>query len=169
MHAKLSNGQVSKYPYTFADIRADYPNTSFPVPLDAAALVSLGMVEVRPTPMPEHDQYAEKAVEVTPVKTGDEWVQAWVVEPLTAAERKERLPRIITPRQARLALLGAGLLDTVEGAFAQLPEPQRTAASIEWEYATAIERHSPLVSQFGPMLGLTEAQIDALFIAGAAL
>lgn len=75
----------------------------------------------------------------------------------------------ITPRQARLALLRAGLLQTVEAAFAQLPEPDKTAASIEWEYATTIERGSPLVARFGPILGLTEAQIDELFVAGAAL
>lgn len=79
------------------------------------------------------------------------------------------VPSSITPRQARLALLGAGLLDTVQSAFAQLPDPQRTAASIEWEYATTIERTSPLVSQFGPILGLTEEQIDELFIAAAQL
>lgn len=78
-------------------------------------------------------------------------------------------PTSITPRQARLALLGAGLLDAVQAAFAQLPEPQRKAAQIEWEFALAIERNSPLVAQFAPMLGLTEEQIDALFIAGAAL
>lgn len=91
------------------------------------------------------------------------------IDPIKAAEIDRAKVKAITPRQARLALLGAGLLETVEGAFAQLPEPQRKAAQIEWEFALAIERHSPLVSQFGPMLGLTEAQIDELFIAGAAL
>jgi len=92
--------------------------------------------------------------------------------PFTAEEEAAAgvtLPPSITPRQARLALLGAGLLDTVEGAFAQLPDKQRKAAQIEWQYASAIERNSPLVSQFGPLLGLTEAQIDELFVSGAQL
>jgi len=82
---------------------------------------------------------------------------------------RARKPRSLTPRQARLALLKAGLLDEVQGAFAQLPEPERTAAQIEWEFALSVERNSPLVSQFGPLLGLTEAQIDELFVSGAQL
>jgi hypothetical protein len=75
----------------------------------------------------------------------------------------------ITPRQARLALLGAGLLDTVRGAFTQLPEPQRTAAQIEWDHALSIERSSPLVAQMAAAAGLSEEQVDELFAAGAAL
>jgi hypothetical protein len=78
-------------------------------------------------------------------------------------------PTSITPRQARLALLGAGLLEQIQAAFATLPEPQRTAASIEWEYASSIERSSPLVSQMAAVAGLTDEQVDELFAAGAAL
>ena len=47
-------------------------------------------------------------------------------------------------RQARLALLQAGLLDQVETALASIPdEVQRKAAQIEWEYATTVDRGSP--------------------------
>jgi len=88
---------------------------------------------------------------------------------LSAEPGKRRVSGSITPRQARLALLAADLLYAVESAFAKLPEQQRKAAQIEWEFALAIERNSPLVSQFGPLLGLTEAQIDELFVSGAQL
>jgi hypothetical protein len=87
------------------------------------------------------------------------------VEPNNRAD----VPQSITPRQARLALLGAGLLEQIQAAFATLPEPQRTAASIEWEYASSIERSSPLVSQMAAVAGLTDEQVDELFAAGAAL
>ena len=70
----------------------------------------------------------------------------------------------ITARQARLALLNIGLLDQVESAFANLPDTQRKQAYIEWEYASNIDRNSPLVQQFGVMLGLSDVQIDNLFI-----
>lgn len=91
------------------------------------------------------------------------------IDPIKSEQiARARIPAI-TPRQARLALLSAGLLDTVQQAFAGLPEPQRTAAQIEWEYSVSIDRASPLVAQFGPILGLTEAQIDDLFIAAAQL
>jgi hypothetical protein len=50
-------------------------------------------------------------------------------------------------RQARLALLGAGLLDTVNAAIAAMPGAADDAARIEWEFATTIERSNPLFTQ----------------------
>lgn len=76
----------------------------------------------------------------------------------------------VTMRQARLALLGAGLLDSVEAAIAAIPDPvQRKAAQVEWEYAAIVERNSTLVQQLAPALGLTEAQMDELFAVAARL
>ena len=72
-------------------------------------------------------------------------------------------------RQARLALLGAGLLDDIDAAINGLPSPQKEAARIEWEYSQEVQRHNGFVSVLAPMLGLTEAQTDALFIAAAGL
>lgn len=95
-------------------------------------------------------------------------VVPWSAEEIEA-DRKSNVPQSITPRQARLALLGAGLLSSVDAALAGLPDPQKTAAQIEWEYAINVERNSPLVSSLGGALGLTEAQIDELFITAAGL
>lgn len=72
----------------------------------------------------------------------------------------------VSPRQARLALLDAGLLDTVE---TELAKPENKAALISWEYATSVERDSPLIATIGGALGMTEQQIDDLFTAAAAL
>lgn len=69
----------------------------------------------------------------------------------------------VTMRQARLALLDAGLLQAVEGAIAQMPEPQKSAALIEWEYASTVERTNPLLARVLPEMGVTETDIDALF------
>lgn len=79
------------------------------------------------------------------------------------------VPAEITMRQARLVLLGAGLLSGVQTAIDGLPEPQRSAANIEWEFSNTLQRRNPFVLTLGPALGLTDAQIDALFIQGAAL
>lgn len=79
------------------------------------------------------------------------------------------VPSAVTMRQARLALLGAGLLDDIDAAINGLPSPQKEAARIEWEYSQEVQRHNGFVSALAPMLGLTEAQIDALFIAAAGL
>jgi hypothetical protein len=78
-------------------------------------------------------------------------------------------PQVVTMRQARLALLGAGLLDDIDAAINSLPRPQKEAARIEWEYSQEVQRHNGFVSVLVPILGLTEAQTDALFIAAAGL
>ena len=79
------------------------------------------------------------------------------------------VPASVTMRQARLALLGAGLLDDVDAAINSLPIPQKEAARIEWEYSHEVQRHNGFVSVLAPMLGLTDAQTDALFIGAATL
>lgn len=79
------------------------------------------------------------------------------------------VPIEISARQARLALLGAGLLADVDTAIAAMPSPDKEQAQIEWQYATTINRNHPFVVNLGAALGLSNAQLDDLFIAGAAL
>ena len=79
------------------------------------------------------------------------------------------VPASVTMRQARLALLGAGLLASVDAAIDSLPSLQKEAARIEWEYATEVQRSSGLVPMMVAALGLDDAALDALFIEAAAL
>lgn len=80
------------------------------------------------------------------------------------------VPAAITMRQARLVLLGAGLLDDVDGAIAAIPDATtRRAAQIEWEFSNELRRDNSFVALLAPALGLDAAAIDALFIAGAGL
>ena len=79
------------------------------------------------------------------------------------------VPQAVTMRQARLALLGAGLLSSVDAAIDAMSEPTRSAARIEWEYSNELQRANPLVLALGPALNLTSEQIDAMFIAASAL
>ena len=85
------------------------------------------------------------------------------------APEPQQVPQSVTMRQARLTLLGAGLLSQVDAAIASLPSPQKEAAQIEWEYAAVVQRNSGLVPAMAQALGMTESQIDDLFIAAAAL
>ena len=84
------------------------------------------------------------------------------------ASRPE-IPQTVTMRQARLALLAAGKLSAVDAAIASLPSPQKEAAQIEWEFPSVVERDRPLVQTLGPALGLSESELDQLFITAVAL
>lgn len=93
----------------------------------------------------------------------------YVIEAGVAVLPEPGVPQQVTMRQARLALLGAGLLAGVDAAINSLPEPDKSAAKIEWEYAAVVQRSSGLVPAMGAALGMTEAQLDALFVEAARL
>jgi len=84
-------------------------------------------------------------------------------------EIEARLPTVASARQIRLALVDVGLLDSVQDAFADLAEPLKTKAQIEWEYATEIEKNSPLIQNLYPKLGLSKEQLDDLFVAAVGM
>lgn len=82
---------------------------------------------------------------------------------------RRSVPTQVTARQARLALLGAGLLDAVQTAVDGLQGSEGAAARIEWEYAQTVDRTSPLVQSLAAALSLAEDQLDDLFTAAARL
>ena len=85
-------------------------------------------------------------------------------EPLPPA-----IPTVVTMRQARLALLQAGLLSLVQSAIASMESPAKEAAEIEWEYSQEVQRNKPFVQMLGTSLGLTEEQLDNLFLLASTL
>ena len=88
-------------------------------------------------------------------------------ETLWADEMRARnpVPQQVTVRQARLALLSAGLLDDVEMVITAAGR----AAQLEWEYAAVVERSNPAVAIVQQQKALTDAQIDDLFREAAKL
>lgn len=93
---------------------------------------------------------------------GDLWDGiAFIMPPATPLV----VPQSVTMRQARLALLAAGLLETVQTAINEAGP----AARIEWDYAQEVQRSAGLVPQMATALGMTGEQIDALFVRAALL
>ena len=90
-------------------------------------------------------------------------------EPMPVEQPAPNIPQAVTMRQARLALLSAGLLSTVDATITAMPGTEGDAARIDWEYAQEVQRSFGLVPAMGQVLGLTDAQLDALFVAAAAL
>ena len=158
------NTETLEYPLTLRQVRQAVPNVSLPKEPDDATLNALGFAIVQPVERPAGDVVTEGKPEQ---REDGKWYQTWEVRSYTADEiEKQRLasiPQSITPRQARLALLDAGLLSQVDTAINSLESPAKETAQIEWEYATSIERSSEWVSQLGGALGLDSAGIDDLF------
>lgn len=119
-----------------------------------------------PTDVPEffgtcHDAADTKVDGVLGVYSQADW------ETMREDEMRARdpVPQQVTMRQARLALLKAGLLDDVEAAIAAAGRE----AQLEWEYASVVERSNPVIAIVQQQQGVTDAQIDDLFREAAKL
>ena len=80
------------------------------------------------------------------------------------------VPKLVTMRQAKLALLQVGMLDAVDTAIATIEDDtERKKAQIEWEYAQEVERDWPTMLAVTSAMGMTEAQVDELFVLAGSL
>lgn len=90
----------------------------------------------------------------------------WDGENLTAPVQPVAIPQSVTMPQARKALIMSGVsiaqVDATINAIEDATE--RELAETDWEYSATVRRDSPLVITLGPLLELTESQIDDLFI-----
>lgn len=84
-------------------------------------------------------------------------------------ERELNIPKSITARQARLALLQIGKLADVTAAISNLQSPIKEQVGIEWEYATDIFRNNGFIDALGSALGLDKVALDELFIAAKSI
>jgi len=72
------------------------------------------------------------------------------------------IPSTVTRFQARVALVQAGYFDTVNTYIATLP--QTDVKRLAWEDAAEWERASPTLNFLANMLGLSDTDVDDLFI-----
>ena len=80
-----------------------------------------------------------------------------------AVLNQKRASMVVTMRQARRALLQLGLLDQVQIVIDQLPEPEKSEATVDWQTGQYVERNWIFVVALGPALGLSESDIDGAF------
>lgn len=147
-----------------ADIRAAYPQVSFPATMSDAALADVGLVPVLSSAWPTHDPNREELVELLPTQVNGAWVQLWRVDPLPPETISERLQArreamVISRFQGEAALYQAGLLDDVEALIAGA-DP---LVQIAWQRVTEFRRLSPMIASIAQALGWTDEQLDALF------
>ncbi|MDT3722899.1 hypothetical protein [Pseudomonas oryzihabitans] len=79
------------------------------------------------------------------------------------------VPIAVSMMQARLAMLDAGVLDKVQTAIDAMVGADGQAARIQWQFAMEVRRDWPLVATLQKSLGLTDKQVDELFLTAAAI
>lgn len=94
----------------------------------------------------------------------EEYCKSLEIEAFVEIIPTTSIPFNISMRQARLQLLEVGLLDDVEAFISSDRKSQ-----IEWEYATSVERYSPLVEAIKGALNLSDEQIDDMFLEASKL
>jgi hypothetical protein len=103
--AKIQGGEVTRYPYSLALLRADNLNVSLSDAPSAKTLARLNAVQVTRTPMPLAD-HTKTVTEGKPVFRDGAWHQVWIVTDASQAEVESimnmRREAIRQERDARL-------------------------------------------------------------------
>ena len=131
--------------YTIEEIRQENPNMSIP---DNTVCSSLGFEFLEEVEKPKQEGFY--AIEVAPINNKQTW---------KLVEIPKEVPQEITPLQSKLQLLEIGLLDEVEALVTADRKVQ-----LYWEYASVIERDNEILLMMATSLGMTEEQLDDLFI-----
>lgn len=100
--------------------------------------------------------------------TGNEWLEL----PYKAFSilTHKVVPQEVLMYQAREALIRSGItIESIDLIIDSLPSPQKEIAFTQWEYAPTIKRYNSWVSELAPLIPLTEAQLDDLFILAGTL
>ena len=147
------------------NVRLMFANVSFPNGvLDETFLAENDIVKVEYGIIPVVDDWTQKVEQdsVATLENGVYTIKYKVIDK-TESEQAEyikgQVPKSITPLQSKLQLLEVGLLDDVDVMIATDRKVQ-----LYWEYASVIERDNDVLLLMAGQLGLTEDQLDELFI-----
>lgn len=144
MFVKITNGQVTKYPYTVGDLRRDNPNTSFPKTVPETTMASYGMYPVSYEAAPDYDPLTHRLQHSTvPSLVDGEWKLTKTVVALTADQIADATSaKAAEMRKVRDALLAEtdyfALTDvTMDAAMTSYRQALRDITShANWPYLT---------------------------------
>ena len=164
IYGKWENDQITEETFHGASWR----NVSFGRNATDAEYAAHGLYPITES-VPEYNPDTHKLTGPTLSFDGTTITRAYTAVELTqeelTAKKKARVPAKVSMRKARLAMLQAGILDQVQTAIDAMEGTDGKVAQIEWEYADGLSRNHATVEALALALGLTEDQIDDLFIA----
>lgn len=162
MYLKIVNGQPQEY--DIHQLRVDNPNVSFPSSLSADVLADYGVYEYSYDPEPTYNsRFQSISAGAIYQKQGGTYGRAWVVTDFVPAEiSKVQMKRATeTIEHAPGVTLWAAIKSALAAADADTQE--------EWGLITSVPRSHPTVLALAAGLGKTEAEMDAVWVAGAQL
>lgn len=114
----------------------------------------------RPEPQPEHRVVAGPDEEYEPGKWRQTWVQEEIPEP--------PVPQVVSRAQGKTVLISQGLWAGVQAWIAAIEDDtQRALAEVAVNDTQEWRRDSPTMIAAASALGITEEQMDELFIAAS--
>ena len=80
---------------------------------------------------------------------------------------KPIVPQSISQMKLRKQLILSGIsIASIDALIQSLPQPNRDLIYTMWEYAVVFDRHNPELNAMAGMLGVTQQQLDEIFING---
>lgn len=163
--------------------------TSFSDQLTIDNLDLFGADPVLPAPQPTPGEFETVSLNGAVKDSKGNWIENWVITPMfskyTDADGKvhtvsqqqqeytanklnqQRQFMVLTPLQAKAALLQAGLLNTVE---TMIDDPTTDPLiKLAWNNALEYKRLSPMIVEIASKLNISDQQLDDLFTSGKSI
>ena len=79
-----------------------------------------------------------------------------------------KVPTSVSMAKARAVLIRGGHMAVITASLAAMEGIEGEVARSDWEFAQTVDRNDPLTQSLAAALGLTDLQVDELFIAAVA-
>lgn len=103
---------------------------------------------------------------IKPKWNGSEWIEGATPEEIAEAN-KAKVPESISQMKLRKQLILSGVsIASIDALIQQLPQPNRDLIYTMWEYAVVFDRSNSELNAMAEMLGISQEQLDEIFING---